>query len=68
MLTIFLAASSTSGPAPLGRVKPTSLLSLFIWLKKIYLLINEAQATDKHLSSALVKKVILPTLLIAPLI
>ena len=61
--TIFLPVSSTKLLAPLGSSIPTLLDSLSNSLINIYLLIKEAHATDKCLSSPLVKKVIFLTTL-----
>mgnify|MGYP004485436067 len=58
LATIFFPNSSTLVPAPLGTVSPRYADSLSISFRNMYLLIIEAQATERHLSSALVIKVI----------
>ena len=50
---------STISPAPFGKVTPYSCSNLFISFRKTYLLIIDDTATDKHSSSALVRKVTL---------
>ena len=60
-LTISIPALSTASLAPFGILIPISLHSLSNSWINMYLLIKEAQATAKCLSSPLVKNVIFLT-------